>query len=42
MKRHHKVLLGAGVLAFVLAWIAWTVLLTESEVPASPSAGQAG
>jgi hypothetical protein len=32
MQRRHKTLLGVGAIIFLLAWFAWSVLLTESEV----------
>jgi len=35
MKRHHKILLAVGALIFLAGWFAWSVLLTESDMPAS-------
>jgi len=35
MKRHHKILLAVGVLIFLAGWLAWSVLLTESDMPES-------
>ena len=40
MKRHHK-LLVAGVLLLLAGWFAWSVLLTESDLPKPPPAQQA-
>ena len=31
MKRHHKILV-AGVLLLLAGWLAWSVLLTKSEL----------
>ena len=33
MKRHHKILLAVGVILFLAGWLAWSVLLTESDMP---------
>jgi len=40
MKRHHK-LLVVGVIVLLAGWLAWSVLLTESEVTEPPQAQQA-
>jgi hypothetical protein len=40
MKRHHKILV-AGVLVLLVGWLAWSVLLTESDVAEPPAAQQA-
>lgn len=42
MKRHHKILVGVGVLIFLAGWLAWSVLLTESDMPKPPPVEQAG
>jgi len=42
MKRHHKILLAVGVIVFLAGWLAWSVLLTESEMPVEPPAAQQG
>ena len=34
MQRHHKTLLGVGAVLLLAGWLAWSVLLTESEEPA--------
>jgi hypothetical protein len=39
MKRHHKILV-AGVLVLLVGWLAWSVLLTESDVAAPPPPAQ--
>ncbi len=36
MKRRHKKLIVVGLLIFLAGWLAWSVLLTESELPAAP------
>jgi hypothetical protein len=41
MKRQHKTLIGIGFLIFLAAWLAWSVLLTESELT-EPAAVQQG
>lgn len=41
MKRHHKILIGIGLLLFLAGWLAWGVALTESEMPEQPQAEQA-
>ncbi len=41
MKRHHKIILAVGVLVFLAGWFAWSVLLTESDMPQAPAAQQA-
>jgi hypothetical protein len=41
MKRHHKLLI-AGMLLFLAGWLAWSVLLTESEMPEPVPVEQAG
>jgi hypothetical protein len=33
MKRHHKILLTVGIILFLAGWLAWSVLLTESDLP---------
>lgn len=35
MRRHRKVLIVA-LLVFLAGWLAWSVLLTESEMPEPP------
>lgn len=32
MHGRHKKLIVAGLLVFILGWLAWSVLLTESEI----------
>ena len=32
MKRHHKILLAVGVIIFLAGWLAWSVLLTASDM----------
>ena len=39
MKRHHKILV-AGVLVLLAGWLAWSVLLTESDVAKPPPPAQ--
>jgi hypothetical protein len=34
MHRRHKKLLAVGVAVLLVGWLAWSVLLTESEEPA--------
>jgi hypothetical protein len=41
MKRHHKILLAVGLLVFLAGWFAWSVLLTERDMPEAPAAEQA-
>lgn len=41
MKRQHKTLIGVGLLIFLAAWLAWSFLLTESELD-EPAAVQQG
>jgi hypothetical protein len=41
MKRQHRVLIGVGLLIFLAAWLAWSFLLTESELT-EPAAVQQG
>jgi hypothetical protein len=41
MKRHHKILIAVGVLIFLAGWVAWSVLLTESDMPEPPPAERA-
>jgi hypothetical protein len=36
MKRQHKVLIGVGLLIFLAGWLAWSVLLTESDMVPEP------
>lgn len=33
MKRRHQKLIVVGLLLFLAGWLAWSVLLTESELP---------
>jgi hypothetical protein len=40
MQRRHKTLIAVGLIVFVLGWLAWSVLLTESEIPQPPAAEQ--
>lgn len=40
MKRHRK-LIGIGLILFLAGWLAWSVLLTESELT-EPAAVQQG
>jgi hypothetical protein len=42
MKRQHRVLIGVGFLLFLAGWLAWSVLLTESEMPEPAPVEQAG
>ena len=39
MQRHHKNLLGVGVVLLLAGWLARSVLLTESEEPAPVELG---
>jgi hypothetical protein len=32
MKRRHKTLIAIGFIVFLAGWLAWSVLLTESEL----------
>jgi hypothetical protein len=41
MKRQHRTLLAVGLVIFLAAWLAWSMLLTESEIPETPAAQQA-
>jgi hypothetical protein len=41
MKRHHKLIVG-GIVLFLAGWLAWSVLLTESEVAPPPPPVQQG
>jgi len=41
MKRHHRILLAVGVIVLLAGWLAWSMLLTESEMPETPAAQQA-
>jgi hypothetical protein len=41
MKRHHKILV-VGVLILLVGWLAWSVLLTESDMPQPPPVEQTG
>ncbi len=36
MQRRHKTLLAVGAIIFLLAWFAWSVLLTESDEAQPP------
>lgn len=38
MKRHHKILLAVGLLIALVAWLAWMLLLTESELDGQTNA----
>jgi hypothetical protein len=40
MKRHHKIIV-VGALILLVGWLAWSVLLTESDMPHPPPAEQA-
>lgn len=40
MQRRHKTLIAVGLAVFILGWLAWSVLLTESEVDQAPAAVQ--
>lgn len=40
MHRRHKTLIAVGLVVFILGWLAWSVLLTESEVEQPPVAEQ--
>jgi len=40
MKRHHKILV-VGALILLAGWFAWSVLLTESDMPRAPQTQQA-
>jgi hypothetical protein len=40
MKRHHKILV-VGVIILLAGWLAWSVLLTESDLPPSQPAQHA-
>jgi hypothetical protein len=40
MQRRHKTLIAVGLVVFLLGWLAWSVLLTESEVEEPPAAVQ--
>jgi hypothetical protein len=42
MKRQHKTLIAVGVIVFLAGWLAWSVLLTESDVDEPPVAAQPG
>lgn len=42
MKRQHKTLLAIGFIVFVAGWLAWSVLLTESELEQPPVAADPG
>jgi hypothetical protein len=33
MKRHHRILLAVSVIVLLAGWLAWSMLLTESEMP---------
>jgi hypothetical protein len=35
MQRSHKRLIAFGAILLLVGWLAWTVVLTESEEPAS-------
>lgn len=41
MHRRHKTLIAVGLVVFLLGWLAWSVLLTESEL-VEPAAVQQG
>ncbi|MEO8601225.1 MAG: hypothetical protein ABI629_01475 [bacterium] len=36
MKRQHKTLIAVGLVFFLAAWFAWSVLLTADEVSQPP------
>ncbi|MGH7788831.1 MAG: hypothetical protein ACRERC_18320, partial [Candidatus Binatia bacterium] len=40
LKRQHKTLLTVGFIIFLAGWLAWSVLLTESELEEPPAAVQ--
>ena len=40
MQRRHKTLIGVGLIIFLLGWLAWSVLLTESEEEPAPAPAQ--
>ena len=40
MHRRHKTLIAVGLVIFLLAWLSWSVLLTESELPQPPAVEQ--
>jgi hypothetical protein len=42
MKRQHRTLIAVGALLFLAGWLAWSVLLTESEIPEPPPTEQPG
>ncbi|MFN8641624.1 MAG: hypothetical protein U0802_08215 [Candidatus Binatia bacterium] len=42
MRSHHKKLVVAGLIVFLLGWLAWSVLLTESEEVQEPAPVQQG
>jgi hypothetical protein len=42
MKRRHQKLIAVGLLLFLVGWLAWSVLLTESELPAPPPTAAGG
>jgi len=42
MKRQHRRLIVIGLLIFLAGWLAWSVLLTESDMPQPAPIEQAG
>jgi hypothetical protein len=42
MKRQHRTLIAVGFLLFLAGWLAWSVLLTESEIEQPPIVGAPG
>jgi hypothetical protein len=42
MRRQHRTLIAVGALLFLAGWLAWSVLLTESELPEPLPAEQPG
>ncbi len=40
MKRQHRTLIAVGIVIFLVGWLAWSMLLTESEMPENPAAQQ--
>jgi hypothetical protein len=42
MQRRHKTLIAVGLVVFLLGWLAWSVLLTDSEVEEPVQVQQGG
>jgi hypothetical protein len=40
MKRRHRTFIAIGLAVFLAGWLAWSVLLTESEIEQPPVAEQ--